>query len=171
MLPLLILFTVAPFGCASRGSDAGSDGGGTTDGGTVTCGRAAANPNPTDALATLQYGMAATWNGTATTPDGWVPASQFTVEISFAADGTYEAHTTDASGSLPFYYDRDPESDRYTLVGLDSSGGGSGNLFLEWDDTPDSIDAVRFDAAQTHLHLEYTHNGHGPVVYELDCAQ
>ncbi len=158
MFVALLVPALASFGC------------GGTNAGSVTCGRAAPNPHPSDAFATLQYGMVATWNGTATTPDGWVPATNFSVAISFAADGTYSAQTTDDSGSLPFYYDRNPESDRYELVDLHANGDGSGNLYLEWLSAPDQLAAVRFDAEQTHLHFEYTHDGNGPVVYELDCT-
>lgn len=130
------------------------------------CGRSGSAPD--DAFARLQYAMVGDWRGSASSPWG-----DWSVAIRFAADGTYDAHTTD-DGNLgyavtPFYYDQDPEHDRWELVDLHANGEGSGNLYLEWLPSPDQLDAVRFDPTLTHLHFEYSHFGYGPVVYELDC--
>jgi hypothetical protein len=138
--------------------------------GPIHCGRATGNPNPGDALATAHYGMVATWHGFAQTPVGWVPAEHYAVAMSFATDGTYQAHTTDNSGSNPFYYDRNPEADHYDLTSALKNGDVSGDIYLQWLPAPDVLQAVRFSAALTHLHFEYLHAGAGPVVYELDCT-
>jgi hypothetical protein len=134
----------------------------------TTCGRAAPNYDLSDPVARYRYGMVATWRGSATTPAGWVPATSYDVEITFAADGTYQAHTLDATGSLPFYWDRDPEADRYEIVAAGPTGA-SGNLYLEWLDTPDQIENIVFDPQQVALTFDFTHDGHGPVKYSLTC--
>ena len=134
------------------------------------CGRTAPDPGTNDLFARAQYGMIATWRGTATSP--WV--APYTVEISFAADGTYDAHTVNHKGVnypvTPFYYDRDPEHDRYELVDLHANHDVSGKIYLEWLTSPDTIDALRFNDDLTHLHFEYSHFGYGPILYDLDCT-
>lgn len=134
------------------------------------CGRTQPDPGPGDGFARAKYAMVAIWNGTATTP--WV--APYKVEISFAADGSYEAHTVDHSAVsyavTPFYYDRDPEHDRYELLDLLANGDATGNIYLEWLPSPDDLKAIRFNGDLTHLHFEYYHFGYGPVVYELDCS-
>jgi hypothetical protein len=129
------------------------------------CGRTTPPPAG-DAFALVKYGMVATWRGTATTP--WT--APYEVELTFAADGTYDARTTDGSGQLPFYYDKDPEHDRYELTDLQANGKAAGNLYLEWLATPDAIKQIALDATQTHLTFEYYHFDKGPVAYALACT-
>ncbi|MCU1276985.1 MAG: hypothetical protein JWM53_531 [bacterium] len=161
-------------GALPTGKDDGSSGGGgdggSSDGSTLACGRTATNPNPSEPFASAQWAIVGTWVGTATLPPGWVGQSTYAVEISFRADGTYTARTIDGSGETPFYYDRNPEQDRYELVDLHANGDVSGNIYLEWLTSSDDLRAIRFDATQTHLHFEFYHfNTYGPIVYELDC--
>jgi len=136
----------------------------------IRCGRASADPDDGDLLAWARYGMVATWRGTATTP--WVPP--YTVEIAFAADGTYDAHTVDHSSVSypvpPLYYGDDPVSGVFELVDLHSNGEFSGKISIDPTQSADSFDAVRFNEDLTHLHFEYSHRGYGPIVYELDCG-
>jgi hypothetical protein len=151
------------------GGDPGTGGGGTT--GTTRCGRTTPDPGSGDLFARARYGMVGTWRGTATSP--WV--APYTVEISFGGDGMYDAHTVDPGAVgyavTPFYYDQDPEHDRYELVDLHANGEVSGQIYLQWLDSPDRLDAIRFNDELTHLHFEYYHFDYGPVVYDLDCAE
>lgn len=160
-----------PTGGPGGGGGGGGGGAGGSDGFTpLACGRTTPNPKPSDPFATAQWAMVGTWVGTATIPPGWVGAPSYNVEISFRADGSYTARTVDGSGEDPFYYDRNPEQDRYELVDLHANGEVSGNLYLEWLTSPDQLRALRFDATQTHLHFEFYHfDTYGPIVYELDC--
>jgi hypothetical protein len=161
---------VAPLDGGAGATDGG--GAGATDGGgsTLACGRTSANPNPSDGFATAKWAIVGSWVGNATLPPAWVGPSPYGVEFSFRADGTYTARTIDGSGQLPLYYDRNPEQDRYELVDLHANGDVSGNIYLEWLTSADELRVIRFDATQTHLHLEYYHFGmYGPIVYELDC--
>ncbi|MDB4970386.1 MAG: hypothetical protein JWN44_6075 [Myxococcales bacterium] len=128
------------------------------------CGRTSAPP--AEPFKRVQYGMVATWRGTATSP--WVAPYQ--VEIAFAADGTYLARTTDGSGQQPFYYDKDPEHDRYEVVDLQPNGKATGNLYLEWLSSADALAQIALDDNLTHLTFEYSHFGAGPVVYDLACT-
>ena len=41
------------------------------------------------------------------------------------------------------------------------------HLYREWLDTPDQIDHIVFDPQQVALSFDFTHDGHGPVHYEL----
>jgi hypothetical protein len=179
MRHLAALATLLVVGCGG-GVPVGGDGGGGGGGGDVdmsiptgqplACGRTSPNPKPGDTFATGQWALVATWNGAATLPGGWLGPSPYQVEISFRADGTYTAQTTDGSNVLPFYYDKNPEQGRYELVDLHANGDVSGNIYLDWSSSPDQLNAIRFNATQTHVHFEYFHGGYGPVVYELDCA-
>jgi hypothetical protein len=171
MTTRLVFAVLVMAGCGGGGlgSNDGADLAGAGDMAfATTCGRAAPNYDLSDPVARYRYGMVATWRGSATTPDGWVPATSYDVEITFAADGTYQAHTLDATGSLPFYWDRDPEADRYEIVAAGPTGA-SGNLYLEWLDTPDQIENIVFDPQQVALTFDFTHDGHGPVKYSLTC--
>jgi len=175
----VIVFVAALAGCGGAlpdrgdgGAGSGGDGGGGTGDGdagmTLACGRAA-NPKPSDPLATTQWAMSASWVGTAMLPQGWTGQNPFGVEITFRADGTYRARSIDGSGQLPFYYDQNPDDGRYDLL-LHSNGDVTGEIYLDGGMRADELRVIRFDALQTHLHLEYWQlGGYGPIVYELGC--
>lgn len=130
------------------------------------CGRSAPPDEGVDPLARARYSLVATWLGTASSP--WVPP--YTVEMTFAADGTYEAHTVDHSAGWmvsPFYWGHDPEYGLFKLVAVKANGDVSGTMSI---DSSQTIDAVRFDEDLTHLHFEYRYFGDGSIVYELDCG-
>jgi hypothetical protein len=150
-------------GAGSGGAGAGSDGGDT-----LACGRMA-NPQPSDPLATTQWAMVTSWVGTATLPQGWTGQNPFGVEITFHADRTYRARSIDGSGQVPFYYDQNPDDGRFDLL-LHSNGVVTGEIYLDGGMRADALSVLRFDALQTHLHIEYYQlGGYGPIVYELGC--
>jgi hypothetical protein len=137
----------------------------------IPCGRSGGAPSPSDPFKRAQYGVAANWRGHATSP--WALAPWWTVEIDFNSNGTYYAQTLDSSAAgwavPPFYYDSDPESDNYHLTNLDSDGTISGQLYLSFSTTPDTISGLTLNSDLTHLHFELYNGTAGPVVYELDC--
>ena len=156
-------------GAGGGGAGGGGTGGGGGDAGmTLACGRAA-NPKPSDALATTQWALGTSWVGTATLPQGWTGQNPFGVELTFHADGTYRARSIDGSGQVPFYYDQNPDDGRYDLL-LHSNGDVTGEIYLDGAMRADSLSVIRFDAVQAHLHIEYYQlGGYGPIVYELGC--
>jgi hypothetical protein len=176
----VLALTLALAGCGANGIPGSGSGNGSGNGGSgqstpdlglaARCGRATADPGSSDPLARLQYAMVGSWQGSASSP--WV--APWSVAIDFTADGNYDATTTDSSAVgwavPPFYYDQDPEHDRWQLTTLDGSDG-AGAIYLQWLDTPDDMKAICFNDALTHLHFEYYHLGYGPVVYELDCHE
>lgn len=166
-----IALVAALGGCGGAIPDgrAGSDGDGGSDAGdTLACGRMA-NPKPSDPLATTQWAMVSSWVGTATLPQGWTGQNPFGVELTFHADGTYRARSIDGSGQVPFYYDQNPDDGRYDLL-LHSNGDVTGEIYLDGGMRADELSVLRFDALQTHLHIEYYQlGGYGPIVYELGC--
>jgi len=165
-----VLTSLVPIICAGASLAACIDTEHKDDAAPIRCGRASADPGDGDLFARARYGMVATWTGTATSP--WV--APYTVEIAFAADGTYDAHTVDRSGVsyavTPFYYGADPVSGTYELVDLHANGEASGKISIDPAQSADPLDAIRFNDDLTHLRFEYSHRGYGPIVYELDCG-
>jgi hypothetical protein len=167
MRKLLLLLLCAS--CASRGLGDQSDvivlnpdmavaGGGSGGGGPdlawsnlPTCG--ASPPSFTGA-----------WSGTVTTP--WT--QPYKVWWLFNPDGTYQAESP--PGTLPLYYDANPELGTWHIVDIHSDGSASGHLTLSW--LPNNAERWESIFVTTgHLSFDYYHfDTYGPVHYELDCS-
>jgi len=126
-------------------------------------------PGPSALVVALMEPLVVSLVGTATLPQGWTGQNPFGVELTFHADGTYRARSIDGSGQVPFYYDQNPDDGRYDLL-LHSNGDVTGEIYLDGGMRADELRVLRFDALQTHLHIEYWQlGGYGPIVYELAC--
>ncbi len=163
-------FGLWPDGSASDGFVKGGPDLGPIPPAPIPCGRTGSDPGTADPFKRAQYGVVANWRGYATSP--WALAPSWTVEIDFTSS-SYFARTLDSSAAgwavPPFYYDSNPESDSYHLTNLDSDGTISGQLYLSFSTTPDTISGLTLNSDLTHLHFEFYNGTAGPVVYELDC--
>ncbi len=131
----------------------------------------AASPDARDALLHLRAIMVGTWEGTAEAPPTWTP-SRWSVQISFAADGRYEAACT-AGACAPFYYDAPgPDARRtWTLDDVLASGDATGTLTVVFPGggaQRGELARVRYDTALTFDFWNTWAAGRlGPIRYTL----
>ncbi len=87
-------------------------------------------PDPSGELPHLRALMVGTWVGVAEAPPTWTP-SRWSLQISFSADGRYEAACTEGA-CAPFYYDAPGPDSRHvwTVDSLTSAGEGAGTIVV-----------------------------------------
>jgi hypothetical protein len=122
-------------------------------------------------LAELRDGIVKTWQGCVTTP--WVPV--YWVTITFRADGTYSAVSTevlDGQQMIAMYYgiDDDSPNKKYQLNDLQDNQQGIGDIDIVFGPgSPTRDDLRHITLMGDKLSFEFFHFGiYGPVTFRLN---
>lgn len=132
----------------------------------------AGTSGPRDELLRLRALLVGTWVGVAEAPDGW-DRPRWSLEISFSADGHYEAACR-STPCAPFYYDSPgPAPGRtWTLDDVRADSDGVGTLTVVFPlgaSQPGELARVRYAEGQLSFEFSYGWMGGrvGPIRYAL----